>query len=379
MNSFVRLEINNVVAIRVFAGVLIIAGLALPATAADDKSIASVETYGLHGVAQKTILDAAGLRVGGAAPVSRKQQQAIIQRLEKVPGVRRAALVVVTVPYPAGTGAVGTGGAVPRPIVYIGVQEAGRLDVAFRAAPSGNVSLPKAILDTYADFGRAFLKSIEHGDFSEDDSNGYALLGDEAARTVQRKFVGPANQHYDLLIDVLRNAKDGNQRAMAAWIIAYANDKKRVAADLIIGTRDPNGEVRNNAMRGLSVLIGYARKHRDLELYVPTDWCLDLLESLEWTDRNKVMAVLDEITVDRHAAIYPKLQQRSLPTLIEMARWKFAGHAVMAFELVGRLAGLSDPEIFKAWDAGQREQVISRALQTKSTDPAPAQNKANSN
>jgi hypothetical protein len=54
-----------------------------------------------------------------------------------------------------------------------------------------------------------------------------------------------------------------------------------------------------------------------------------------------------------------------------MARWKFAGHAVMAFELVGRIAGLSDPEIFKAWDAGQREQVIARALQSKTTEPLP--------
>jgi hypothetical protein len=353
-----------------FAGILMIAWVALPAFGAEDKSIAGIETYGLHRVAQKSILDAAGLQVGGSAPTSRQQQQAIVQRIERVPGVRRAALVVVTVPYPAGAAAAGTGGTAPRPIVYIGVQESGRPDVAFRAAPTGNVVLPKSIIDTYADFDRAFLKSVGHGDFSEDDSNGYALLGDEAARTVQRKFVGLANQHYDLLIEVLRKAKDANQRAMAAWIVAYANDKRRVAADLIIGTRDPNDEVRNNAIRGLSVLIGYARKHRDLAIDVPTDWCFDLLESLQWTDRNKVMAVLDEITADRHAAIYPKLRQRSLPTLIEMARWKFAGHAVMAFELVGRIAGLSDPEIFKAWDGGQREQVIARALQSQSTDPA---------
>jgi hypothetical protein len=353
-------------AMRVTAGVLNFACLVLSAIGADDKSIAGIETYGLHGVAQKSILDAAGLQVGGAAPVSRQQQQAIVERLKKVPGVRRTALVVVTVPYPTGTG-----GTVPRPIVYIGVQETGRPDVAFREAPTGNVVLPKPIIDVYADFERAFLKSVRHGDFSEDDSNGYALLGDEAARTVQRKFVGLANQHYDRLIEVLRNARDDNHRVMAAWIIAYANDKQRVAADLITGTRDPNDEVRNNAMRGLSVLCGYARKHRDPSINVPTDWCFDLLESLQWTDRNKVLAVLDEITADRHAAIYRQLRQRSLPTLIEMARWKFAGHAVMAFELVGRIAGLSDPEIFKAWDAGQREQVIARALQSKTTEPLP--------
>ena len=58
-------------------------------------------------------------------------------------------------------------------------------------------------------------------------------------------------------------------------------------------------------------------------------------------------------------------------TILDAAGLQIGGpHAVMVFELVGRIAGLSDPEIFKAWDAGQREQVIARALRSQSTDPA---------
>jgi hypothetical protein len=44
-----------------------------------------------------------------------------------------------------------------------------------------------------------------------------------------------------------------------------------------------------------------------------------------------------------------------------MARWKSAGHAIMAFQLVGRIAGLSDEEIRKAQRAGEQESVIDRA------------------
>jgi hypothetical protein len=342
-----------------FAALVLAVGLSRWATAAPDEKIASVETYGLHRVTRESVLDAAGLREGGTAP-DRTQRKAILERLQKLPGVKHAALVVVITPFPNSNG--GTTG---RPIVYIGIQESNRPDVQFRSAPTSDVALPDAIVATCRDHERTFLESCRLNDFSEDDSHGYALMGNEAARTVQRKFVPLADQYYDRLVDVLRNSKSDEQRAMAATVIAYASDKKRAAADLVGATRDPNEVVRNNAVRALSVLITYARAHRELGIQVPTDWCLDLLESLQWTDRNKGMAVLDAATADKDAAILAELRQRSLPSLVEMARWKSEGHAMMAFLLVGRIAGLDDKEIYKAWGAGEREQVIARALRTK--------------
>jgi hypothetical protein len=347
--------------LRSFAAILISASLAQTAAAADLKPIALVETYGLHSVPRKAVLDAAGLREGGAAPVS-AQQKAIIGRLQKIPGVRKAAIVVVVAPFPGGSG-----GTIGRPIVYIGIQESDRPDVQFREAPSGNVALPEAIVATYADYERTFLESVRQNNFSEDDSNGYALMGNEAARSVQRKFPPLADQHYDRLLDVLQNSKHAQQRSMAAAVIAYASNKKRAASDLVLGTKDANELVRNDAVRALSVLLTYARDHRELGIEVSTDWCLDLLESLQWTDRNKAMAVLDAATADRNGELLSKLRQRSLPSLVEMARWKPAGHAMMAFMIVGRIAGLNDAEIAKAWDAGEREKVIERALRTQTT------------
>ncbi len=114
------------------------------------------------------------------------------------------------------------------------------------------------------------------------------------------------------------------------------------------------------------MFLTYAQQHRELGIEVSTDWCLDLLESLDWTDRNKAMAVLDVATSERNVALISELRQKSLPTLIEMARWHSAGHAMMAFQLVGRIAGLTDKEIFNAWDKGEREAVIKRALQSRS-------------
>jgi hypothetical protein len=342
---------------------LIAGGQIQLAAAADDTGIAAVETYGLRHVDRKAVLAAANLDPGDQPPRA-VQWKAIAGRVQqRVAGVKRAAVVVITAPFETAKG-----GTVGRPIVYIGIQESDQPEPHFRAAPSGKVVLPKAIVKVYGDYERTFLESVRHNDFSEDDSNGYALLGNAAARAVQSKFPALADENYDRLVDVLHNSKHAEQRAMAATVIGYATDKKRAASDLIFGTQDPSELVRNDAVRALSVLVAYARNHRDLGIEISTDWCLDLVESLTWTDRNKAMAVLNAATVDKDPTLLAKLRQRSLPSLVEMARWKSAGHAMMAFLLVGRIAGLNDEEIKNAWDGGKREKVIEQALASPSTD-----------
>jgi hypothetical protein len=45
-----------------------------------------------------------------------------------------------------------------------------------------------------------------------------------------------------------------------------------------------------------------------------------------------------------------------------MARWKSAGHAILAFVVLGRMAGYSDDAALDAWSRGDREGVIRAAL-----------------
>jgi hypothetical protein len=344
--------------------VVLIACCTTLARSSDETSVASVDTYGLHKVDRQKVLDVANVHEGDRPP-RHVQWKSIAGRLEKIPGVKRAAIVVVTVPFDTEKG-----GTIGRPVVYVGIQESEQPDMQFHAAPTGKVTLPKEILKLHAEYQRAWLDAVKHNDFSEDDSNGYALSGNEAARAVQRKFPALADQHYDQLVDVLQHSKNAEQRAMAATVIAFASNKKRVVGDLLSATQDANEGVRNNAVRALSILINYSKTHPQAGISVPTDWCLDLLESLTWTDRNKAVAALDAATVDRDPALLDKLRQRSLHSLVEMAHWKTPGHAMMAFLLVGRIAGLSDQEIQQASKAGERDKVFERALQTRAADNA---------
>jgi hypothetical protein len=50
---------------------------------------------------------------------------------------------------------------------------------------------------------------------------------------------------------------------------------------------------------------------------------------------------------------------------MEMARWHDLEHALPAFILAGRLAGLDDKAIQEAWVSGNRDPVLKKALKAK--------------
>src|SRR5438445_4845467 len=58
------------------------------------------------------------------------------------------------------------------------------------------------------------------------------------------------------LVDVLRNEKDENKRAAAAFLLAHIKSAKELVTILIPSIDDPNEKVRNNTMRviGLTLL-----------------------------------------------------------------------------------------------------------------------------
>ena len=320
------------------------------ALAEEQQVVAIIETYGLHSVSREAVLDATRVRVGDPAPDA-SHIKTIVGKLKELRGVEHADAVVILTPRP---------NAPAQQILYVGIQEQGHPSAKFRDAPTGEVELPAIVRETYREFQRLLQAAMQAGDFSEDDSNGYALLGNEAARAVQKRFVPLANEHWERLLEILQNSSNAEERAMAAWVVGCASDRQRAAQALATAARDPDESVRNNAMRGLGVLVGYAKAHPEIEIEIPADWLLAMLESVHWTDRNKALSVLLQVSADH--PIMKKLREQSLPELIEMARWHSDAHALMPFLLIGRIAGMSDAEVLGAWVTGRREAVINRAM-----------------
>ncbi|HEY4311337.1 MAG TPA: hypothetical protein VGN12_17950 [Pirellulales bacterium] len=310
-----------------------------------------VDVYGLRTLSREAVLAAAGVKPGDNVPVASEE---IVRKLEALPGVARAAVAVIHAPAMPSSGKTIV-------VVYLGVDESPEPRATYKPAPRGEFVLPDALVATYEDFERSLAASMNRGDYGEDDSNGYALVGDEASRTIQKQFVPLAEQHFDQLIKVLQNAESERQRAIAAWVIGYASDKRRVAAELTGAVRDSEKTVRNNAMRGLAIIIGFAQHHPELKLDVSCDTFIDMLDSVKWTDRNKAMAVLNAL-IETDMNTLAELRERALPGLAEMARWHYEGHATQAFFILAKVAGLNEEQMVEAWRAGKRDEVIARAL-----------------
>jgi len=96
---------------------------------------------------------------------------------------------------------------------------------------------------------------------------------------------------------------------------------------------------------------------------VPSTPFVDLLNSIDWSDRNKSAAALLALTESRDTALLNDLRTRALESLIEMARWKSPGHAYMPFFILGRVARMSEDAIKAAWERKDPEPVIKAAEQ----------------
>ena len=202
------------------------------------------------------------------------------------------------------------------------------------------------------------MAAVQRGDAAEDDSKGHALMHDPTARAIQERFIEYARDVTHLR-DVLRHSSEAEHRALAAQILGYAADKADVIGDLVYGMDDSSEAVRNNAMRALGVIAAASPGQR---LRIPIEPFIDLMNSPEWTDRNKASFALVELSQSRNPQLLATLRSRAIVALVEMARWKSRGHAMPALMILGRIGGQSDEEVEAAWERGERESVINAAL-----------------
>lgn len=325
---------------------LLLLSLAQPPAARAD-TLHAVDVYGMRTVSEAALRAAIALRPGDPVPASGDPIRA---RVRALPGVAEADVSLVCCGERGGT------------LLYVGIREDGTPPIRFRDEPTGAARLPADILATGDRFEAALVSAVRRGEAGEDDSRGYALAQDPALRSVQEEFLRIAAARGDTLAVVLRTSADATHRALAAQIVAYGSDRQAVARELLRAAGDPSDAVRNNATRALAVLASWAARDPRAGVAIPPDLFLDFLGSASWTDRNKGVMVLMPLTASRDPALLAQLRARALPSLVEMARWTNAGHALGPFLLLARVAGLGDDEAFRAWQAGEREAVIARAL-----------------
>lgn len=321
-----------------------------PASSLGAPRIGVIDFYGLQKVPQAKIRQALGVREGDFLPRSKGDAE---EKIDRVSAVVESHLEAVCC----------DGG---KMILYVGIEERGAAHFDIRDAPEGgdgnDARLPDEILSTYRRFQETLAAAVRRGSTAEDLTQGQSRMADPSARAVQDMFPALVTDHLAQVRAVLRNSDDDDQRAAAAYVIGYAANKKDIVDDLQYALKDPEPEVRGNAARNLTALAVRARLNPKEGIKIEPTWFIEMLNSLSWSDRNRALSALQILTDARDASALDQLRERSLQSLIEMAKWKTLAHALPAFVLVGRVAGLSEEQIQVAWSKGEREKVIATAV-----------------
>jgi hypothetical protein len=318
--------------------------------AAQAPRIGVIDSYGLRRLSEKRLREALGVHEGDPLPASKGDLE---KRLLQVPGVVGARIEAICC-------------AGDRAILYLGVEERGAVHVDFRPEPDGEATLPEPVADSYRFFLDALKRAAGEGPVSENLAEGHALSSDPAVRAIQERFQYLASDNLARLRQVLRTSGDASQRAIAAYVIAYAPVKRVVVDDLQYAMQDPDETVRAHAIRALAAIAALGESDPELGIRVEPTWFIQMLNSLVWSDRERAAAALLALTERRRPHVLEAIRETGLHSLAEMARWKTLDHALPAFLVLGRVEGLPEAEIQAAWSNGRREAVIEGALKAPS-------------
>ena len=241
-------------------------------------------------------------------------------------------------------------------MIYVGLPGASIKPTQLNPVPTGKRTFPPNIINLYKQTMDALTASVLKGNSLEDSSKGYALsTSDQSLRAKQLTVRAYAVAHEKLIRAVLDSSSDAQQRLVAAYLLGYARQSDRQISYLVHASHDVDDGVRNNATRALGVLAESSEK---VAARIPATGFIDMLSSGSWTDRNKAGWVLTSLTKARDPKLLAQLRAEALTSLIEMARWRNAGHAYSARILLARIAGVTEERARQLANATDGEEVI---------------------
>ncbi len=243
--------------------------------------------------------------------------------------------------------------------LFIGLAEPDAPGVILNPRPRDDVRFPKDVLAIFRRADQDLEEAVRKGVSGEDDSEGYALPKDPAARSDYLRIREWTRAHTATVYRVLQTSRYDEQREHAAVALGYAELSPRQIPALVRASFDSNEGVRDEAIRALEVLCNLGPK---VSRQIPAERFLPLLHSLVWTDRNKALFLFMMLTGARDPDLLALLRARALDPLREMAQWKDWSHAASAMTILGRIAGIEEERLQQLVNAGKVVEILQRAL-----------------
>jgi hypothetical protein len=329
--------------------VLLLFAVALLAPADDiTPKIGVVEVFGAHKVSPDKIRSALGAGPGDHLPIREEAEE----RIDAVSGVLTSYVEAICC----------DGG---KPILYVGIEEKNGIHLDFHPAPTGDIALSQEILDKYSTLLDSLGASLRGNTADEDLTHGYSLSADAEVRAIQESLIPLVDRDFANVQQAIRESGDASARAAATYVLQYASrtphTSKEIGDTLQYALQDPASGVRENALAALKAVMVGARLHPEQGIHIAPTWFIELMNSLQWSDRHSASLALLTFTERRNPEVLAQLRDRALPSVLEMARWHDLKHALPGFILAGRLAGWDEKQIQEAWVNGDRETVLARA------------------
>ena len=229
-------------------------------------------------------------------------------------------------------------------VLFIGLPGTSSRQFPLNPKPDGAARLSKEFLAIYAKLDHAFEAAVKKGGDAplEDDSQGYALIHDPAARALQLQLRDYTRSHEAEIYLAAETSSDAGQRSQAADAIGYAARTPQQLAALVRASHDVNADVRDEATRAIGVLL---RADPSVAAQLPAADFIEMASSGVWMDRNKASMVLDELTFSRDPKLLAEIEASAWTALLEMARWRDTSHASMPRRILGRIRGIPEDRL----------------------------------
>jgi len=240
--------------------------------------------------------------------------------------------------------------------IHITLDVVEKSDVAkrmpFKKAPKGNFSDPDGLLLAWRQYEELALDLVESGQVVPDTEKCPAVhcpFGHKHKRLkpFEKTFSEGVKKNEKALVTILNDSAQMDDRASAAYLLAYLNDPQKVALYLVPAIKDPEPLVRNNALRVLGDIA-----ERNKEVVLPSKPLIEALNFPRASDRSKAVFVV-MMMASGSQQVREDLVKEGVPTLLAMLKGNQPDQRDFSHNILRKISGkefpVSDYLAWKNW------------------------------
>ena len=232
----------------------------------------------------------------------------------------------------------------------------------FKSAPKGEFKDPDGLLSSWRQYEEIALDLVEAGAITPDTEKCPAVhcpFGHthKKLKPFEKNFSEGVKKNEKVLVEILNQNAQMDDRASAAYLLAYLNEPNKVSSLLIPAIKDSEPLVRNNVLR---VLGDIAERNKDVVL--PSKPFLEALEFPRSSDRSKAVFVVLMMSSGSQQ-VREDVLKSSVPALLAMLKGNQPDQRDFSHNILRKVSGKDFPVTdYLAWNTWYQKLSKERAL-----------------